>query len=352
VSEPVALLLLPRPLGRFEPLREVAEDLLRAPQVHAVEPGRVPYGSAGRLPPTLGRLLAAVWFRRLRLPGRPRAVVIFHPFQFPLAEALLARFPDCELWYYRWDRFEAAFEPIYYDRPRLRRRIAALHEAVSERSALTFAISEKLVEQEREAGRSAVLVPVTADSFPASDPEAGVIAVSLGYLGWRTDWRLLREIADSMPELTILLVGGWSEKRCRDDPDFQACRRMPGLIWLGYLTDEQASRLILCADVGILPLKQDAYNDAGLPVRILKFARLGRWTITPDLAGARTWRRAIQPMSDPDEWIDALRGQAGARSRPDLELRQWALSQSAEVSHAPLWERLSTLGIEAPGSRG
>jgi len=262
-----------------------------------------------------------------------------------MANAMLARFPECELWYYRWDRYEAAFEPIYYDRPRMRRRVEALHEATAERSTLTFTISEKLMDLEHHAGREAVVVPVTADSFPAPDPHAGVIAVSLGFLGWRTDWRLLREIATRMPELTVLLIGAWDE-RCGDDPDFQACRRMPGLIWLGRRTDEDASRLIGCADVGILPFKRDAYNDAGLPVRILKFARLGRRTITPELAGAHTFEPAILPVADgPDQWVDALRDQAGTRSHPDLELRRWALSQSAEAAHAPLWERLASLGI-------
>jgi hypothetical protein len=39
--------------------------------------------------------------RRMRLPGTPRAVAAFHPFQFFLAGALLARNPGSELWYGR-----------------------------------------------------------------------------------------------------------------------------------------------------------------------------------------------------------------------------------------------------------
>ena len=333
-------------------MREVADDLLRAPQVHAVEPGRVPYGSAGRLPAPLSRVAAAIWARRLRLPGEPRVAVIFHPFQYPLAEALLARYPDCELWYSRWDPYELAFEPVYYDKPRLRRLTEELHGAASERAALTFANSRKLVELEREAGRSAELAPVSADSFPAPDPRAAVIAVSLGHLNWRVDYGLLRDLAERMPELTVLLIGRPDEKRCGGDPDFQACRQMPGLVWLGYRPDQEAARLILCADVGILPLKQEPYNDAGCPLRILKFARLGRRTITPDLSGPHTFERAIVPARDLDEWVAALRAHAGARSQPDVGLREWALSQTAAVAHRPLWERLSFLGMAPPDPQG
>jgi len=48
-----------------------------------------------------------------------------------------------------------------------------------------------------------------------------------------------------------------------------------------------------------------------------------------------------------DEWVAALREQAGVRSRPDMELRQWALAQTAHAQNKPLFERLEALGIES-----
>src|SRR3989442_11702388 len=104
MGRPIAVLLLPRSLERFI-LRDQAEDLLRAPGVVAVEPARVPYGAFGRLPVALAEALAGAQAGRMSLPGTPRAIVIFHPLQWPLARALLARHPDAELWYGRWDRY-------------------------------------------------------------------------------------------------------------------------------------------------------------------------------------------------------------------------------------------------------
>ena len=49
----------------------------------------------------------------------------------------------------------------------------------------------------------------------------------------------------------------------------------------------------------------------------------------------------------PEEWIAALRAQAGARTRPDAELREWALAQTAHAQNRPLWERMEALGIES-----
>ena len=346
MPDPRALLLLPRPLEGFI-LADQARDLLRARAVVAADPPRIPYGVVARLPLALRTRLARKTAKRLlrALPGELRAVAIFHPVQWPLANALLRLRPDAELWYGRWDRYEVAYDAA----PRMRARLAALHEQAASRSDLTFVVSGKLAELEREAGRDAQLVGLAADSFPAPDPDAAVVAVSLGHLGWRTDWALLRAVAERMPELVLLLVGAWHEQECKDDTDFAWCRSAPNLVWLGRQSDDAAARLILCADVGVLPFRVEPFNDAALPYRILKYARLGRRTVSPELAGVHTWDRAVTTAADADAFVAALRAQAGARLAPDEELRAWALAQTAERVNAPLWERLRALGLTSEG---
>jgi glycosyltransferase involved in cell wall biosynthesis len=342
---PLCLLLLPRPLEGFI-LRDQAEDLLRADGVVAVDPPRVPYGAVARLPHVIGEVLANGVAKRLvkalrRNGDRPKVIVIFHPVQVLLAQAVLARVPDCELWYGRWDRYEHAYDAG----PHMRDRLTRLHEQAAQLSSLTFVASDELARLEHEAGRDATLVPLAADSFPAPDPEQAVIAVSLGHLGWRTDWALLRAVGERLPQLTLLLVGAWHDDESREDDDYAWCRTHPGFVWLGARSDEEAARLILCADAGIVPFKVEPFNDAGLPYRILKYARLGRRTITPELAGVRTWSQAVTTAADGDAFAAALQAQAGRRTAPDLALRAWALEQTAADQNAPLWGRLRALGI-------
>ncbi|HEV2769979.1 MAG TPA: hypothetical protein VGV40_07335 [Solirubrobacteraceae bacterium] len=338
-GDPLCVLLLPRAPEDFI-LRDQAEDLMRAPGVVAVGPPRVPYGAIARLPGRVRGSVAGAAARtiRARLPaGEPRAVAIFHPLQLPVARALGAG----ELWYGRWDRYEHAYDAS----PRLRTRLERLHDQAAREAALTFVASDELARLEREAGREAALVPLAADAFPAPDPGAAVVAVSLGHLGWRTDWALLRAVSEAMPELVLLLVGAWHDAECAGDPDYVACRATPNLLWLGARSDEEAARLILCADVGIVPFKTEPFNDAGLPYRILKYARLGRRTVAPDLAGLHTWSRAVDTAGDAGAFVTALRAAGGRRTAPDLELRAWALEQTAARQNAPLWERLRALGI-------
>jgi len=97
-DRPLCLLLLPAPLETFA-LRERAEDLLSAPGVAAVDPPRLSYGGAARLGESFADGLTVVQARRMRLPGFPRALVVFDPLQYPLARALAGIHPDAELWY-------------------------------------------------------------------------------------------------------------------------------------------------------------------------------------------------------------------------------------------------------------
>jgi hypothetical protein len=105
-AEPLALLLLPRRLEQFE-LHAHARELLQVPRVVALEPPR------RRTPRWLRNSIPARQAKRLKLPGEPRLVVLYHPAQYPLARAVYARFGDVELWYVRPDPATVTAEPPY-----------------------------------------------------------------------------------------------------------------------------------------------------------------------------------------------------------------------------------------------
>ena len=90
----LAILLLPARLEDFE-LAGHARDLLEIPRVFALEPSR------RRTPAALREAASARQARRLRFQGEPRAFVLYHPRQYPLARALLAVHEEAELWYFQ-----------------------------------------------------------------------------------------------------------------------------------------------------------------------------------------------------------------------------------------------------------
>jgi hypothetical protein len=136
---PLGLLLLPTALERFA-LRPYAEDLLSGPGVVGIDPPRL--GASGRVPASVADGLSAGQARRLKLPGVPRAILIFHPLQYTLARALIARDPDAELWYWRRDVAAPG-------RSRRRReRHEELHLAATMRAAVLVVGAEEDVTEE------------------------------------------------------------------------------------------------------------------------------------------------------------------------------------------------------------
>ena len=345
---PIGVLLLPRELERFI-LREQAEDLLRAPHVVAVDPPRVPYGAIARLPAVASACgLASRQARRLvknlrRNLGEPRAIVIFHPLQLPLAHAMVALCPGAELWYGRWDRYEYAYDAGPGQRERLDAAargggVGVLADVRREREARRPGARGRARGDARRARRRRLPGARPAGHGRRRVARASRLAHGLGAAARR------RRRARRPPRPAA--VGAWHEDECRDDPDFAACREHPSLVWLGAQDDAAAARLILTADVGIVPFKVEPFNDAGLPYRILKYARLGRRTVTPDLAGrAHVGPRGAGRRRTPRRSPPRCAEHAGARQRPDLELREWALGQTARVQNGPLWEGLERLGI-------
>ncbi|MBO9532778.1 MAG: hypothetical protein J7513_07385 [Solirubrobacteraceae bacterium] len=369
------LLLLPRPLDEFIN-REQARELLTAGEGAVALPGRIPYGALTRAPAAVrgGVASSIAWGLARQIPSawRPSetVVVAYHAIQWPAIAALMARGVAEELWYFRWDQYEEA-----HDVGRMRTLLHDWNARIAEVSALTFCVSDKLVDLEHEAGRQAIFVGLAADAFPdgplaptprgaeliaaardshaggpaGSRPDAdssasvvgdGPVAVSLGHLGRRTDWAWLRGAVERVPELTLLLIGRWYEDEVGHDPDYRWLREAPQAVWLGGLDDADAAEVIAQADVGLVPFTVDPFNEAGLPTRILKYARLGRRTISPPLAGTRTWAHTTTFVDSPEAFAAALREAAGARHHPDAPLRAWALEQTAAKMNAPLHARL------------
>jgi hypothetical protein len=131
-EEQLGLLLLPQRLERFE-LEDHARGLLQIPRVLALEPGRA------RVPRFLRDAAPLRQAKRLKLPGRPRLVVLYHPIQYPLARALIGRYPEAELWYFR-PRWEGLKEEPGYTRQEL----LELDELAAERSAQLLGTGHEL----------------------------------------------------------------------------------------------------------------------------------------------------------------------------------------------------------------
>ncbi len=340
MQQQTALFLLPRPLDSFI-LEDFVRPLLEAPDVAILEPGKVPAGALMRLPGPLAAAEATRQAGRVKVNGDLAVVILMHPVQWPLAAALLDRNPSAQLWYGIWDRYERAPDAD----EATRKRVHALHEAASKRADWRFAVSGALAEIEAERGREADVLPPPHDAFPSPDPAEMVVAASLGHLGRRTDWKLLRTLVEQVPELNLLLIGEVHADETPNDPDLAALVASPNAVRLGSLPDEAAARVIALADVCLLPFQIDEFNDTGLPQRILKAAKLGRKTLVPPLKGPLTQETAVTVCHSADDWARELRAAKTDGRGGDRQLRDWGLAQNSDALLAPFRAKLEKLGV-------
>ncbi|MEI7559929.1 MAG: hypothetical protein WCJ63_04985 [Actinomycetes bacterium] len=340
MNRQTALFLLPRPLESFI-LQDFVRPLLAGEDVAVLEPGRMPAGALMRLPAPLAAAEAARQAGRVKIEGDLAAVILMHPVLWPLASALLARNPGAELWYGIWDRYDSAPDAD----AKTRARVGALHDAASGRANWRFAVSGALADLEAAKGREVDVLPPPHDSFPAPDPAQSIVAASMGHLGRRTDWTLLRRLVEDMPELTLLMIGAVHPDETPDDQDMHAVLKAPNAVQLGSLPDEAAARVISLADVCLLPFRQDEFNDTGLPQRILKAARVGRRTLVPPLKGPLTQGEAVTVCSTPEEWRSALTAAKHADRSGEAGLREWALSNNEALLLGPIRQRMQALGV-------
>jgi hypothetical protein len=123
------VLLLPGKLEQFE-LAAHARNLLAIPRVIALEPPR--FATSGWLADGLTVRNA----KRMRLPGEPKVIVLYHPRQYRLARALHARFEESELWYARPDR-----DSVRAEDPRRDEELLALDDRAAERATEVLAVT-------------------------------------------------------------------------------------------------------------------------------------------------------------------------------------------------------------------
>ena len=95
---PLLILLLPVAARAVRAARARGGSCWRRPARWRSSPRGSRIGALGVLPPALGFFVARRQAKRMRLPGVPAAIAVFHAHQVPLAVALTERHLGAELW--------------------------------------------------------------------------------------------------------------------------------------------------------------------------------------------------------------------------------------------------------------
>jgi uncharacterized SAM-binding protein YcdF (DUF218 family)/glycosyltransferase involved in cell wall biosynthesis len=283
------------------------------------------------------RLNAMLLLRALRrwmyATGAARRPIVWTFLPTPLVHALL-RGLDPELSvYYCIDDFAAS--------SRGARRIVRSEEKLFHDADLVFVTSEQLRRRALLARQTVHLFPFGVD-YPAFEAirkgdEAAPDDVRdlprpiIGYVGGLHQWvdqALLGEVADRMPEASVVLVGPIQA-------DVAALASRPNVHLLGARSHADVPRYIKAFDVGLVPYRLSDYTANVYPTKLNEYLALGVPVVSTDLAEIQRFNRThgdvVAVGRDPEAFAGAVREAVGASPPAEVERR-------VEIARSNSWD--------------
>lgn len=211
------------------------------------------------------------------------------------------------------------------------RRIASSEEQLFREADLVFVTSEQLRQRAARFSSRVHLFPfgvslegferVRASNDPLPDDVASLRRPIVGYVGGLHQWvdcDLLCEVAQRMPEASIVLVGP-------EQADMSALRKFSNVHLLGKKAHSDVPRYVKTFDVGLVPYRLSEYTANVYPTKLNEYLAMGTPVVATDLAEIRRFNAdhgdIVSIAATPDAYVAAIRRALNPSSDAEREHR-------------------------------
>jgi lipopolysaccharide heptosyltransferase II len=209
-----------------------------------------------------------------------------------------------------YDCFDDYF--AYSDRNPLRSRTRLMlqEERILKRADIVFVVSEELHKKKVNFNKNTYVVSNAADVAllsKASDPftpmHSAISQIShpiigmIGNLNQRVDFSLLRYIAVSHPEWSVVIVGDWygADPKLVKSDLIKQLKSMANVYWLGHQRFDELPKILKGFDACIIPyLVEDPFNISCSPLKMYEYLATGKPIVSTDLPFVRTESELIR----------------------------------------------------------
>lgn len=190
----------------------------------------------------------------------------------------------------------------------------------------------------RTALDSQTVIPEDLAAIPG--PRLGFIGAISGY---KVDFQLIRRVAESRPDWSVVLIGDVGE----GDPwtDSSLLRGLPNMHLLGPRAYKDLPAYLKGMDVALLPNQVNEYTDAMFPMKFFEYLAAGRPVVSVDLKALRNFADVAAVAGTPEQFIAAIE-KTLAGDVPALEQR---LGVAREHTYEARTQRMLALVDEVCG---
>jgi len=160
--------------------------------------------------------------------------------------------------------------------------------------------------------------PIPSNLSNISHPIIGMI----GNLNQRVDFDLIRQIAVSHPEWSIVIVGNWrgASSNFISSDLIKELKKMTNIHWMGHQPLEMMPNYLKAFDVCLIPyVPDDPFNISCSPLKIYEYFATGKPIVSTDLPSAREYSEVIRIGRSHKEFeneiILALKEKGGLKER-------------------------------------
>lgn len=195
-----------------------------------------------------------------------------------------------------------------------------LERKVLAQADLVFCTSVGLYERKKGTNPNTYLSPNAADIdvlVRTQDPRTPIAEFMrhlqhpiVGYLGTiheHTDIALMRYIAESRPNWTIVMIGPEHQKSFSRSELFARFRSLPNVKLTGWVDREDLPSFCKAFDVCVIPYRTDsAFNRYVNPNKLHEYTAMGKPVVSTDLPEVQSYKDIIKIAKTPQEFVRAI----------------------------------------------
>jgi glycosyltransferase involved in cell wall biosynthesis len=218
-------------------------------------------------------------------------------------------------------------------------KLKEMERQILKKVDLAIVVSDKLLESKRPLNPNTYKIPNGVDYRAYNDAIKfrdhmpsdirmikGPILGYSGLISYRIDLNMIKEIALTQPQWSIVLIGTVDDTGC--EKEIALLRQMPNVYFLGMKPIEQVPQYIVAFDICLIPYARNGEVENLSPLKLYDYMAAGKPIVTTDFPAANEFKELIYIANTPDRFLKSIKKALSETDSTISQSRRQAASQN------------------------